>query len=98
MRPIDADALMETFEMRVVLAWVKNIVNNAPTIDAVPIVRCQECAHAPVVDGQCEDGFDIKFPDEICPCQCTGDGWYNYIPDPNWFCADGERKDGADNG
>lgn len=73
-------------------------VADAPTIDAVPIVRCQECAHAPVVDGQCEDGFDIKFPDEICPCQCTGDGWYNYIPDPNWFCADGKRKDGADNG
>ena len=43
MRPIDADALMETFEMRVVLAWVKNIVNNAPTIDAVPVVRCLDC-------------------------------------------------------
>lgn len=38
MRPIDADALMETFKTRCVLAWVKNIVNNAPTIDAVPVV------------------------------------------------------------
>lgn len=39
MRPIDADALMETFETRCVLAWVKNIVNNAPTIDATPTVH-----------------------------------------------------------
>ncbi len=43
MRLIDADALMETFETKAVLAWVKNIVNNAPTIDAVPVARCREC-------------------------------------------------------
>lgn len=39
MRPIDADALMEKFETRCVLAWVKNIVDNAPTIDATPTVH-----------------------------------------------------------
>ena len=113
MRPIDADALSnmvykskknnnhEKNEFKRAHEYEHNhflnLIAEMPTIDTVPIVRCQECAHAPIVDGQYEDGFDIEFPDEICPCQCTGDGWYNHIPDPNWFCADGKRKDGADN-
>ena len=71
-------------------------MENVPAADVVEVVRCRDCVHAPVVDGQYKDGFDVKFPDEICPCQCE-DGWYNHIPDPDWFCADGERKDGADN-
>ena len=39
MRPIDADALTETFETKCVLAWVKNIVDNAPTIDTTPVAH-----------------------------------------------------------
>ena len=54
MRTIDADALMKTVFNDVVLVdgEVKGVglilaetVDNAPTIDAVPVVRCRECKH-----------------------------------------------------
>lgn len=54
MRPIDGDALMKTVFNDVVLVdgEVKGVglilaetVDKAPTIDAVPVVRCRECKH-----------------------------------------------------
>ena len=52
-------------------------IMDAPTIDAVPVVRCGECKHhvnAPnTSDVWCEN-VDGLLPRE-------------------WFCADGERKD-----
>ena len=64
MRPIDADALMKTVFNDVVLVdgEVKGVglilaetVDKAPTIDAVPVVRCEKC----VLHGNCvtEDAF-----------------------------------------
>lgn len=42
MRLIDADALMEKYDKTTVWdSWVE--INWAPTIDAVPVVRCKEC-------------------------------------------------------
>lgn len=42
MRLIDADALMEKYDKTTVWdSWVE--INTAPTIDAVPVVRCWEC-------------------------------------------------------
>ena len=83
MRLIDADALMETFETKAVLAWVKNIVNNAPTIDAVQVVRCADCIYWEEIEcseyGFCNRAMDIR-------------------PHGTVYCAFGERKDGADNG
>ena len=58
-----------------------------------PVVRCKDCKHRPKHVGEDNSGFAIEFPDHICPCQCE-DGWYNWIPKDDWFCADGERKDG----
>lgn len=54
MRPIDGDLLMKTVFNDVVLVdgEVKGVglilaetVDKAPTIDAVPVVRCRECEH-----------------------------------------------------
>ena len=54
MRPIDGDSLMKTVFNDVVLVdgEVKGVglilaetVDKAPTIDAVPVVRCRECEH-----------------------------------------------------
>lgn len=61
----------------------------------VNVVRCRYCKHRPTdTRGTDEDmtGFAIIFPDGRCPCQCD-DGWYNWYPDDNWFCANGERRD-----
>lgn len=61
------------------IEWIK----TQPTVDAVPVVRCKDCKHYKVEDGQ-------------CPADYTGDPYYSWTPDPNWFCADGERgQDGA---
>ncbi len=57
------------------------------------IIRCKNCKHRPkrLEEGKGE-GFNLEFPDYKCPCQCD-DGWYNWMPDDNWFCATAERKE-----
>lgn len=70
-------------------------IKSLPSIDAVPVVRCKDCKHRPkrLEEGEGE-GFNLEFPDDTfkCPCRCD-DGWYNWMPDDNWFCGDGERKE-----
>ena len=60
------------------------------------IIRCKDCMHRPVVNNNYSNdergcGFDIEFPDYKCPCQCE-DGFYNRLPDDNWFCGNAERR------
>ena len=57
----------------------------------VPVVMCKDCVHRPKIDPDYESGFDIHFPDDVCPCQCD-DGWYNWNPKDDWYCACGERR------
>jgi hypothetical protein len=59
------------------------------------LIRCKDCIHKPkitVTAEEYENGFDIEFPDKRCPCQCE-DGWYNWMPDDDWFCGNWERKE-----
>ncbi len=59
-------------------------------IDPAPeVVRCKDCKHRPV-DGEDTHGFGVEFPDYMCPCQCD-DGWYNWRPNDEWYCANAER-------
>ena len=69
---------------------IVTIEQHVPAVDAVPVVRCRDCKHRPT-ENRNRNGFAIEFPDEKCPCQCE-DGWYNWYPDDDWFCADGERR------
>ena len=60
------------------------------------IIRCKDCKHRPVTNDNYDDdewdcGFNIEFPDYKCPCQCD-DGYYNRLPDDNWFCGNAERR------
>ena len=58
-----------------------------------PLIRCKDCKHRPTVNGEYENGFDIEFPNFMkCPCQCE-DGWYNWMPKDDWYCANAERKE-----
>lgn len=57
------------------------------------IVRCKDCKHKPTKQPIGKD-YDLDFPDSVCPCQNSDDGWYSYCPADDWFCADGEPKDG----
>lgn len=76
---------------------IKKAIDNAPTVDAVPVVRCKDCKHRPTKPDDYNpiytDGFVLEFPDEECPCQC-GDGWYSEYPSDDWFCPKGEREGG----
>lgn len=67
-------------------------INDAPTIDAVPVIRCKDCKHRPRrIEKNGGNWFDLEFPDNRCPCQ-GDDGRYNWMPDDNWYCGNAERK------
>lgn len=86
MRLIDADAIGVTdFELVLCDGDYKELcktlianVESAPTIDAVPVVRCRECRY----NGQPPDkGF----------AQCELDA---LIREPEFWCRAGQREDG----
>ena len=91
MRLIDADALIETSD--VFIAHTKeygsievisvDAVGDAPTIDAVPVVRCRECDH------KTHDGNGRPY--------CLQLEMY-LNKELDFFCKYGERKGGTDNG
>lgn len=64
---------------------------NLPPVDAIEVVRCRNCKHRPTG----ENRRNLKFPDDKCPCQCE-DCWYDWKPADDWYCGNGERKEGGD--
>ena len=60
------------------IAW--NKINQAPTVDAVPVVRCRDCKHG---------DWDSE-PNDAMVCMRTKDGFWR---SGNDFCSYGERKD-----
>ena len=70
-----------------------HFIFSAPTVDAVPVVRCRECKHHRDKNEQeqqylVEDVLICTSPD------ATDDCWNAVWPDH--FCSYGERKEGAD--
>ena len=93
MRLIDLDSeyIQETLYRRSFKARqdIEEWLNNAPTIDAVPVVRCRECKHLNVVNrkelyAHCPKTNTVFLPFELDTRE--------------HFCSLGERKEGADNG
>lgn len=87
MRPIDADALKETKYVyhdngevgeRLYISFDE--IDNAPTVDAVPVVRCKDCKY-----------WDKDEPfggSDLCECKAHG-GYFL----ANDYCSDGERRE-----
>ena len=85
MRLIDANALKKAFcnhcdgdEPCTEPCVDIGLIETAPTIDAVPVVRCRDCqwfdANGDYYDAYCDkNGISVE---------------------EDFFCADGERKDG----
>ena len=72
MRLIEADALIEEALAEGAYGYVDvKQIEDAPTVDAVPVVRCKDSKY---------------FKTWLCQNEDNSD---------NWFCADGERKDGG---
>ena len=92
MRLIDADWVLEhtkPYELSdedwsvtggTAIRLIHNAIDGAPTIDAVPVVRCKDCKQGEI--------DDPDFPDQYyCHAGC---GWNN----GGFYCAYGERKEG----
>ena len=91
MRLIDADRLSEAIHENVSAIYEDAVcakedclteVYAAPTVDAVPVVRCRECKYRFKNNGHSKDG---------CPIIDA-----NIWMDDDDFCSHGERKEGAD--
>ena len=77
MRLIDADKLDWWYKGRP----IRRVIDEAPTIDAVPVVRCKDCIYWKKRTVN-EKGFII----------CSASGMEIHTED---FCSYGERKDNA---
>lgn len=65
------------------------IEDDIPDADVRPVVLCRDCKYR---------GCSWNEYDESCHNPRFGDGWGNYPPPDvrdDFFCADGERKDGT---
>ena len=97
MRTIDADALMDVIRQHeyrlatkqgsidygMFTLGIQQAVDEQPTIDAVPVVRCRECNHCDPENYHCDHPMGTAAP---------------LRRKPDDFCSYGERKEGADNG
>lgn len=84
-RLIDADALWRKFESE---PWYDNadrdeialpLVDEAPTVDAVEVVRCKDCIR--------------RYDTDECPMCFLSEGQYYEFTRDDGFCDRGERKD-----
>ena len=85
-RLIDANAfkrdLIDNWDFYSVL--MKNALERQPTIDAVPVVRCKDCAFYVPSD---------RRLDEPRWCELSDDGYHVKYQRPNDFCSCGERRE-----
>ena len=89
MRLIDADRAMEIVHSRGIAHpnayhltnYATLILREAPTVDAVEVVRCKYCKH-----------YEIHKPKVLENCERNG---YIIPMKPDDFCSYGERKEGA---
>lgn len=74
-RLIDADALLKGKDDHQIIST--HLIWNAPTVDAVQVVRCKDCKYYP----------DGKLAIMWTPCS------EDIRLDGKWFCAYGERRE-----
>lgn len=69
------------------------VMEKIPSFGYPPpeLIRCKDCKHKPIIPDTIHHFADIVFPDDECPCKCD-DPYYNWIPNDDFFCANGERK------
>ena len=82
-RLIDADAFLEKMKRTSRYFDVKFDIDEMPTIDAVPVVRCRECKHCDPENHHCDHPMSTAAP---------------LSRKPDDFCSYGEKKEGDENG
>ena len=100
MRLINADVFEELFDKQIeygatdIFDAVEDALQDAPTIDAVPVVRCRDCRYSEPMSNH---GV-TKFGENALNCtQCRGDDGYGYagvsVIYPYDYCSDGAPTD-----
>lgn len=71
-KPYEPSDEMVAVTMGTAIRLIHNAIDNAPTVDAVPVVRCKDCKH------MCRDNVGIfcKVWNGYNGCGC--DGFCNY--------------------
>ena len=90
MRLIDADRALEIVRDQSIAHpnayhltnYATLILREAPTVDAVEVVRCRECKHCDPENYHCDHPMGTAAP---------------LKRKPDDFCSYGERKEGANN-
>lgn len=62
-------------------------LDDAPTIDAVFVVRCKDCKWYSIYEAKKDGTPDKRYRPSVCLREI-----YAKRRDPDWFCADGERE------
>ena len=97
-RLIDADAFLEKMKRTSRYFDAVFDVEEMPTVDAVPVVRCRDCKYWGDEDGKLQNSDGVLF----ARCKVHNyliDGRHTgWCPTENDFCSYGERKEGAGNG
>ena len=93
MRIIDAKLLeeqvKEVFKKTdpVLIECLLRLIRDQPTIDAVPVTRCEDCKHC---------NISLVIPTGRIMCKCMeGSHDHQMLLNPNDFCSRGERKGGG---
>lgn len=89
-RLVDVNALLEKMKNTSRYFDIKFDIEEAPTVDAVAVVRCKDCKHY------------RNHPHGLCYAwtePCTNERGYKgevHCTEPDDFCSYGERKDNDD--
>ena len=98
MRLIDADALKECVIKPSMYDINKrdviDLIDEQPTINAVPVVLCKDCIHAVDITNW---RYAKCFGDHAKQCmRCRGDSGFGYydlfVVYPDGFCDEGEKR------
>ena len=102
-RLIDANALISYIDecsqesrFRVYYGYAKSFIDDAPTVDAVEVLRCRDCKYWGDEAGKLQHSDGVLF----ARCKVHNyliDGRHTgWCPTENDFCSYGERKGEAD--
>lgn len=96
-RMIDANALMKNVgknpQLRgITYSRMKKAVEETPTIDAVPVVRCKDCKYyrQQRPDAWSDNPMRCDHPELTYDVECF-DHWLDVGPED--FCSRGEKRD-----
>ena len=82
------------------------LLRDIPTVDAVEVVRCQNCVHAEPLDHNCELSTSYYLHCKLWRGEETKNVWHKYkkyykdysLVERDGFCSDGAKMDGDGNG